>query len=123
VACRKEPVIAVVESSAALASVRRRLGQVPRPLLVVLLAVAVVAGLVAVDGLTAAGRVRRGVRVGGVDLSGLTPAAAEARLRAAAGQIEARPVVLAAGAATVRLPRSQAGLQLDIAASAAATPA
>jgi len=120
VACRKEPVIAVVESSAALASVRRRLGRVPRPLLVVLLAVAVVAGLVAVDGLTAAGRVRRGVRVGGVDLSGLTPAAAEARLRAAAGQIEARPVVLAAGAATVRLPRSQAGLQLDIAASAAA---
>jgi len=42
VACRKEPVIAVVESSAALASVRRRLGRVPRPLLVVLLAVAVV---------------------------------------------------------------------------------
>jgi len=120
VACRKEPVIAVVESSAALASVRRRLGQVPRPLLVVLLAVAVVAGLVAVDGLTAAGRVRRGVRVGGVDLSGLTPAAAEARLRAAAGQIEARPVVLAAGAATVRRPRSQAGLRLDVAASVAA---
>ncbi len=117
---RKEPVIAVVESSAALASVRRRLGQVPRPLLVVLLAVAVVAGLVAVDGLTAAGRVRRGVRVGGVDLSGLTPSAAEARLRAAAGPIEARPVVLAAGAATVRLPRSQAGLQLDVAASVAA---
>jgi len=120
VARRKEPVIAVVESSAALASVRRRLGQVPRPLLVVLLAVAVVAGLVAVDGLTAAGRVRRGVRVGGVDLSGLTPSAAEARLRAAAGPIEARPVVLAAGAATVRLPRSQAGLRLDVAASVAA---
>jgi vancomycin resistance protein YoaR len=117
---RKEPVIAVVESSAALATVRRRLGRLPRPLLVVLLAVAVVAGLVAVDGLAAAGRVRRGVRVGGVDLSGLTPAAAEARLRAAAGPIEARPVVLAAGEATVRLPRSQAGLQLDVAATVAA---
>ena len=120
VARRKEPVIAVVESSAALATVRRRLGQVPRPLLVVLLTVAVVAGLVAVDGLTAAGRVRRGVRVGGVDLSGLTPPAAEARLRAAAGAIEARPLVLAAGAASVRLPRSQAGVQLDVAASVAA---
>jgi vancomycin resistance protein YoaR len=120
VARRKEPVIAVVESSAALATVRRRLGQVPRPLLVVLLAVAVVAGLVAADGLAAAGRVRRGVRVGGVDLSGLTPAAAEARLRAAVGPIEARPVVLAAGAVTARLPRSHAGLQLDVAASVAA---
>jgi vancomycin resistance protein YoaR len=120
VARRKEPVIAVVESPAALATVRRRLGQAPRPLLVVLLAVVVAAGLVAVDGLAAAGRVRRGVRVGGVDLSGLTPAAAEARLRAAAGQIETRPLVLAAGAATVRLPRSRAGLQLDVAASVAA---
>jgi vancomycin resistance protein YoaR len=109
-----------VESSAALATVRRRLGQVPRPLLVVLLAVAVVAGLVAVDAITVAGRVRRGVRVGGVDLSGLTPPAAEARLRAAAGPVEARPVVLAADAATVRLPRSRAGLQLDVAASVAA---
>jgi vancomycin resistance protein YoaR len=117
---RKEPVIAVVESSAALATVRRRLGQMPRPVLVVLLALAVVAGLVAVDGLAADGRVRRGVRVGGVDLSGLTPAAAEARLRAAAGPIEARPLVLAAGEATARLPRSQAGVQLDVAASVAA---
>jgi vancomycin resistance protein YoaR len=109
-----------VESSAALATVRRRLGKVPRPLLVVLLAVAVVAGLVAADGLAAAGRVRRGVRVGGVDLSGLTPPAAEARLRAAAGPIEARPVTLAAGGATMRLPRSRAGLRLDVAASVAA---
>jgi vancomycin resistance protein YoaR len=119
-ACRKEPVIAVVEWSAAAATVRRRLGQVPRPLLVVLLVVAVAGGLLAVDGLTTAGRVRRGVRVGGVDLSGLTPSAAEARLRTAAGPIEARPLVLAAAAATVRLPRSQAGVQLDAAASVAA---
>jgi vancomycin resistance protein YoaR len=112
-----------VESSAALATVRRRLGQVPRPLLVVLLAVAVVAGLVAADGLSVAGRVRRGVRVGEVDLSGLTPSVAEARLRAAAGAVEARPVVLAADAATLRLPRSRAGLQLDVAASVAAAMA
>jgi vancomycin resistance protein YoaR len=93
---------------------------VPRPLLAVLLVVAVAGGLLAVDGLTTAGRVRRGVRVGGVDLSGLTPSAAQARLRTAAGEIEARPLVLAAGAATVRLPRSQAGVRLDVAASAAA---
>jgi vancomycin resistance protein YoaR len=123
VACRKEPVIAVAETSAALATVRRRLGQLPRPLLVVLLAVAVVAGLVAADGLSVAGRVRRGVRLGGVDLSGLTPSAAEARLRPAAGAVEARPLVLAADAATIRLPRSRAGLQLDVAASVAAAMA
>jgi vancomycin resistance protein YoaR len=100
--------------------VRRRLGQVPRPVLAALLAVAVVAGLVAADGLSVAGRVRRGVRVGGVDLSGLTPPAAEARLRAAAGAVEARPLVLAADAATISLPRSRAGLRLDVAASVAA---
>jgi vancomycin resistance protein YoaR len=117
---RKEPVIAVVEWSAAAATVRRRLGQVPRPLLAVLLVVAVAGGLLAVDGLTTAGRVRRGVRVGGVDLSGLTPSAAEARLRTAAGPIEARPLALAAGPATLRLPRSQAGVRLDVAASVAA---
>jgi vancomycin resistance protein YoaR len=102
-----------------LATVRRRLGQVPRPLLAVLLAVVVVAGLFAADGFAAAGRVRRGVRVGGVDLSGLTPAAAAARLRAAAGPIEARPVVLEAAGATLRLPRSQAGVRLDVDASVA----
>jgi ABC-type nitrate/sulfonate/bicarbonate transport system substrate-binding protein len=85
VACRKEPVIAVADPPAdPLATVRRRLGQVPRPLLAALLAVALVAGLFAADGFAAAGRVRRGVRVGGVDLSGLTPAAAAARLRAGA---------------------------------------
>jgi vancomycin resistance protein YoaR len=112
-----------VDSSAALATVRRRLGQVPRPLLAVLLAVALVAGLVAADGLSVAGRVRHGVRVGGVDLSGLVPSAAETRLRAAAGAVEARPLVLAADAATISLPRSRAGLRLDVAASVAAAMA
>jgi vancomycin resistance protein YoaR len=96
---------------------------VPRPLLAALLVVAVVAGLVAADGLSVAGRVRRGVRVGGVDLSGLVPSAAEARLRAAAGAVEARPLVLAADTATISLPRSRAGLRLDVAASVAAAMA
>jgi vancomycin resistance protein YoaR len=85
--------------------------------------VALVAGLLATETLAAAGRVRRGVRVGGVDLSGLTPAAAGARLRDAAGPVEASPLVLAAGPASLRLPRSQAGVALDVEASVAAAMA
>jgi vancomycin resistance protein YoaR len=118
---RKEPTIAVVDSPAdPLTAARRRLGRVPRPLLAALLAVAVVAGLLTADGFAAAGRVRRGVRVGGVDLSGLTATAAAARLRAAAAPIEASPLALAAAEETARLPRSQAGVRLDVDASVAA---
>jgi vancomycin resistance protein YoaR len=106
-----------------LAVIRGRLGQVPRRLLIALLAVVLAAGLLATEGMAAAGRVRHGVRVGGVDLSGLTRTAAGARLQAAAGPVEASPVVLEAGTATVRLPRSQAGLQLDVEASVAAAMA
>jgi vancomycin resistance protein YoaR len=102
---------------------RRQLRRVPRPVLIGLLALTLVAGLVATEGLAAADRVRHGVRVGGVDLSGLTQAAAAARLRAAAGPIEAWPVVLEAGAARMSLPRSRAGLQLDAEASVAAAMA
>jgi vancomycin resistance protein YoaR len=121
VACRKEPVIAVADPPAdPLATVRRRLGQVPRPLLAALLAVALVAGLFAADGFAAAGRVRRGVRVGGVDLSGLTPAAAAARLRATASPSEAQTVVLSAAGVTASIPRARAGLRLDVGASVAA---
>jgi vancomycin resistance protein YoaR len=69
---------------------------------------------------SAAGRVRRGVRVGGVDLSGLTRAAASERLQAAAAPIQAAPLALRAGAAGVRLPRSRAGVELDVEASVAA---
>jgi vancomycin resistance protein YoaR len=85
--------------------------------------VVLAAGLLTAEGLTAADRVRRGVRVGGVDLSGLTRAVAEARLGAAAGPIEASPLVLAAGAASVTVPRSRAGLELDVEASVAAAMA
>ncbi|HEV8374449.1 MAG TPA: VanW family protein [Actinomycetota bacterium] len=105
---------------AAGAAVRRRLRELPRPLLVALLAVALAGGLVAADGLGQRGRIRRGVRVGGVDLSWLTPAAAEARLAAAATAVQARPLQLSAAGATASVPRSRAGLQLDVAASAAA---
>jgi vancomycin resistance protein YoaR len=92
----------------------------PRPVLAGLLAVVLVAGLVTAVEVSAAGRVRRGVRVGGVDLSGLTRAAAADRLTAAAAPIQASPVILQAGEASLRLPRSRAGVELDVEASVAA---
>ncbi len=64
--------------------------------------------------MVAAGRVRRGVTVAGVDLSGLTPAAAAVRLQAAAGEIEARPVEVRAGTASILLTRAEAGVELDV---------
>jgi vancomycin resistance protein YoaR len=101
----------------------RRQGRWPRLALIGLVVVALVAGLLATETLATAGRVRRGVRVGGVDLSGLTPAAAGARLREAAAPVEASPLVLEAAGASLRLPRSQAGVELDIEASVAAAMA
>jgi vancomycin resistance protein YoaR len=100
-----------------------RPGRGPRVALIGLLVVVLVSGLLATETLAAAGRVRRGVRVGGVDLSGLTPAVAGARLREAAGPIEASPLVLEAGAASLRLPRSRAGVELDVDASVEAAMA
>jgi vancomycin resistance protein YoaR len=85
--------------------------------------VVLAAGLLAAQELTAAGEVRRGVRVGGVDLSGLSRAAAGDRLRAAAGPVQASPLTLRAGAATMRLPRSRAGVELDVETSVAAAMA
>jgi vancomycin resistance protein YoaR len=85
--------------------------------------VVLAAGLLAAQELTAAGEVRHGVRVGGVDLSGLSRAAAGDRLRAAAGSVQASPLTLRAGAATMRLPRSRAGVELDVEASVAAAMA
>jgi vancomycin resistance protein YoaR len=96
------------------------LGRLPRPALAGLLVLVLAAGLLAAHELTAAGQVRPGVRVGGVDLSGLNRAAATDRLLAAAGPIQASPVALQAGAATLRLPRSRAGVELDVQGSVAA---
>jgi vancomycin resistance protein YoaR len=84
------------------------------------LVVVLVAGLVAAQEVAAAGHVRRGVRVGGVELSGLTPVAATDRLRAAAEDLQGAPLALQAGDATLRLPRSKAGVELDVEASVAA---
>jgi vancomycin resistance protein YoaR len=96
------------------------LGRVPRPALAGLLALVLAAGLVAAHEVAAAGEVRRGVRVGGVELSGLSRAAATERLRAAAHDLQASPLTLRAGPASLRLPRSRAGVELDVEATLAA---
>jgi vancomycin resistance protein YoaR len=103
-----------------LAAALRPIGRVPRAALAGLLVVVLAAGLVAAQEVAAAGTVRRGVRVGGVDLSGLSRAAATARLLATAGSLQASPVTLKAGTASLRLPRSRAGVELEVEASVAA---
>jgi len=99
---------------------RLRLLGLPRPLLAAVLALVLVLTLVGVDTALAAGRVRRGVRVSGVDLSGLTRAQARARLAAAAPAVEARQVTVRADTVTLELPRSETGVRLDLDASVAA---
>ena len=83
--------------------------------------VVLAAGLVVAQEVGAAGEVRRGVRVGGVDLSGLTRAAATDRLEAAA---KARPGRAAGppgrGGQRDAWPASKAGVELDVEASVAA---
>jgi vancomycin resistance protein YoaR len=107
-------------SAVATAGRRSRLLGMPRPLLAVALALVLVLGLVGVDTALAAGGVRRGVSVGGIALGGLSTAAARARLAAAAVQVEARPLALRADTARVELPRSEAGVRLDVEGSLAA---
>ena len=99
------------------------LGRVPRPALAGLLALVLAIGLLAVHEATAAGEVRRGVRVGGVELSGLSRAAATDRLRVAARDIQASALTLRAGDASLRLARSRAGVELDVEATVAAAMA
>jgi vancomycin resistance protein YoaR len=120
----RELAIAVVESTAArLDGVRRRLRWLPGPVLAIVLVIALTAGLVALDTITSSGRIRRGVKVAGVDLSGLEPAAAAQRLRDAAGALEARPIEVTAGRASTSLTRAEAGLQPDVDATVAAAMA
>ena len=99
------------------------MGRVPRLVLAGVLVVVLATGLVAALEVSAAGEVRRGVRVGGVELSGLTRTTATERLQAAAGPIQAAPLTLQAGTATVRVARSKAGVELDVEASVAAAMA
>jgi len=99
---------------------RHRLLGLPRPLLAAVLAVVLVVVLVGADAALAAGRVRRGVRVAGVDLSGLTRGQARSRLAAVALSVEARQVTVRADTATLELSRSETGVRLDLDASVAA---
>jgi len=93
---------------------------VPGPLLAAVLALAVGACVIVVDGAVAAGRVRRGVSVAGTDLSGLAAADADARLEVAAAAIEAQALEIHAGPASMRITRAEAGIELDTTATVAA---
>jgi vancomycin resistance protein YoaR len=96
---------------------RERVRTSPRPFLAVAVAVALLVGLVAVDGITAAGKVRHGVRVAGVDLGGLRPDEARQRLAQAAAALAAQPLTVRADAASVSVARGDTGFPLDIPAT------
>src|SRR6266704_1203641 len=115
--------LAVVDAPAAPLGGARRLRGLPRPVLALVIVLALAAAIIGVDSATAAGRIRHGVKVGHVDLSGLTPAAAAVRLQAAAGAIQALPIEVAAGSASTSLARGEAGVELDVAATVAAAMA
>jgi vancomycin resistance protein YoaR len=107
-----------------LAGLRERLQTfvrtVPGPLLAAGIALALAAGLIAVDGGLAAGRVRSGVSVAGTDLSGLGPEDAAARLGVTAAAIQAQPVEVRADTASQVVTKGQAGIELDVPATVAA---
>ncbi len=121
----REPVIAVIRQRVTVVAglrerLRGRLRATPGPLLAAAITVALAASLIAIDGAVAAGRVRHGVSVAGTDLSGLSPADAEARLEKAATLVEAQPLEIRAATASVRVTESEAGIELDVPATAAA---
>ncbi|HZD03000.1 MAG TPA: VanW family protein [Actinomycetes bacterium] len=121
----REPGIAVIHHPVAqLAGLRERLrGRVramPGPLLAAVIALALAAGLVAVDGAVVAGHVRPGVSVAGTDLSGLGPADAATRLEVAAATIEAQPLEVRVDTASQVLTKAEAGIELDVPATVAA---
>jgi vancomycin resistance protein YoaR len=96
---------------------------IPVPVLAIAMVLALAGGLVGVDSASAAGRIRHGVKVGSLDLSGLTRAAAALRLQAAAGAIQARSIEIAVGSASTSLSRLAAGVELDVDATVAAAMA
>ncbi len=65
------------------------------------------------------GKIASGVRIAGIDVGGLTPAAAERLLRQRSAQLEAVPLEIVAGGRTFRLRASQFGMKVDWAAAAA----
>jgi vancomycin resistance protein YoaR len=100
-----------------LARLLRRRRQPPRALVAAAIALVVVVAAAGLDGALAVGRVRHGVSVGGVDLSGLTPAQARARLLAAAAVLQRRELTIRAGSVSLHRTVTESGIGLDIDAS------
>ena len=86
-------------------------------LLVLLVFVAAGTAGLALYGSTHVGRIYQGVRVAGLDLSGLTPVAARAELEAYFAGYAAAPLTLVAGDQTFQITPTEAGARLDGAAT------
>ncbi|HEX8520129.1 MAG TPA: VanW family protein, partial [Pseudonocardia sp.] len=84
-----------------------------RALLLVGAAVALLGALYGADLALSAGTVPRGVTVAGTDIGGLTPAAAEQRLRTAIEPRTTRPIDVAVGDITSKIEPRAAGLVVD----------
>ena len=100
-----------------LARVRRHLDSLPRALLLGLAALVFVVGVFVADGLANAGEIRQGVRVAGIDLSGMTPEQARERLTTAARALDTGPVVLQVGRGQTEVKRARLGIRVDVRAT------
>jgi vancomycin resistance protein YoaR len=103
-----------------LARVRHHLDSLPRALVIAVAALVFVVGVFVADGLANAGEIRQGVRVAGIDLSGMTPDKARARLAAAARALDRGPVRLQVGHKSTRVERARLGVRVDVDATVAA---
>ncbi len=86
-------------------------------------AVAALAAAAVLVGVLFAGssdRLADGTRIAGIDVGGLTPAAARARLERRAAALENRPVVFTAGSRTFRIRPKELGVAVDWRAAVAA---
>ncbi|WP_304108775.1 VanW family protein [Mycolicibacterium bacteremicum] len=94
-------------------------GRLRRRLLTFGIPLAALAGLYVVDLVVTASKVPRGVTAAGVPLGGLTPAAAEQRLREAISARESQPVPVTVGALSATVDPGAVGLAADPAATVA----
>lgn len=88
-----------------------------RGLITVLIVVLVAAGLYAGAALWSGDKIPSGTSIGGVPVGGLSPQAAEERLRARLADEEARPITVRAGSQEVEIDPQEAGLRYDYAGS------
>ena len=92
----------------------------PLALVLVVAGILFLGGIVAADSVANAGEVRQGVRVAGTDLGGLEPAAATAKLTAAAAALERQSLRVSAEQASLTVQRAATGVRLDVPATVAA---